>query len=148
MKKSALEGAVRSGVGARDGDGDCGSCDGGCVPAGGGVHPGRVPGCDDGGRGAGTRVEELAGAGAGASACDGGRLAPAAMTSSPSCGPWSSCCRWRWHLGGVKVQPSASGKTKWTPNLIFNIIFCDFFFLYMFSSISVLIINSYRAGAD
>lgn len=106
VKKSALEGAVRSGVSARDGGGDCGSCDGGCVPVGGGVHPGRGPGCGGDGRGAGMRGEGLAGAGAGA--CDGGCLAPAAMTSSPSCGPWSSCCRWRWHPGGVKVRPSAS----------------------------------------
>lgn len=107
-KQSALEGAVRSGVGAQGVGGDCGSFDGGCVPAGGGVHPGRGPGCGGGGRGAGTREEGLAGAGVGASACDGGRLAPAGMTSSPSCGPWSSCCRWQWYLGGVKVQPSAS----------------------------------------
>lgn len=108
VKQSALEGAVNSGVGDQDGGGDCGSCDGDCVPAGGGVHPGRGPGCGDDGRGAGTRGEGLAGAGAGVSACDGGRFAPAAMTSSPSCGPWSSCFRWRWHPGDVKVQPSAS----------------------------------------
>lgn len=98
VKRSALEGVVRSGAGARRGGGDCGSCDGGCVPEGGGVHPGRGPDCGGDGRGAGTRGEGLAGAGAGVgasvSACDGGRLAPAAMTSSPSCGPWSSCCRW------------------------------------------------------
>lgn len=113
VRQSALEDAVRSGVGGRDGGGDCGSCDGGCEPAGGGVHPGRGPGCGGDGRGAGTRGgEEPAGAGAGASACDGGRFDPAAMTSSPSCGPWSSCFRWRWHQGGVKVQPSASGLKK------------------------------------
>lgn len=106
VKKSALEGAVRSGVGARDGGGDCGSCDGGCVPAGGGDHSGHGPGYGGGGCGAGTHEEGLEGAGVGA--CDGGCLAPAAMTSSPSCGPWNSCCRWRWHPGGVKVQPSAS----------------------------------------
>lgn len=93
VKRSALEGAVRSGVGARDGGGDCGSCDGGCVPAGGRVHPGRGSGCGGGDRGAGTRGEGLAGAGAGVSACDGGCLAPVVMTSFPSCGPWSSCCR-------------------------------------------------------
>lgn len=119
VKQSALEGAVRSGAGDRDGGGGCGSCDGGCVPAGGGVQPGRVPGCGGGGRGAGTRGEALEGAGAGASAYDGGRFAPAVMTSSPSCGPWSSCYRWRWHQGGVKVQPSASAKAKRTPNECF-----------------------------
>lgn len=106
--KRALEGAVRSGGGAQDGGGDCGSCDGGCVPADGGAHPGRDPGCGDGGRDAGTHGEGLAYAGAGGSACDGGVLGPAAMTSSPSCGPWSSYFRWWWHPGGVKVLPSAS----------------------------------------
>jgi len=99
---------VRSGVGAQDGGGDCESCDGDCVPVGDGVRPGRGPGCGGGVRGAGTHGEGLAGAGAGVSACDDDRLAPAVTTSSPSCGPWSSCCRWRWHQGGVKVQPSAS----------------------------------------
>lgn len=87
-------GAERSGAGARRGDGDCGSCGGGCAPAGGGAHPAHAPDCGGGGRGAGMRVEGLAGAGVGASACDGGRLAPVVLTSSPSCGPWSSCCRW------------------------------------------------------
>lgn len=119
VKKSALEGAVRSGVGARDEGGHCGSCDGGCVPAGDGVHR-RGPGCGGDGRGAGMHEEGLASAGAGA--CDGGCLAPAAMTSSPSYGPWSSCCRWRWHPGGVKVQPSVSEWTKRKPNIKFNII--------------------------
>lgn len=141
---------MRSGVGAPDGGGDCGSCDGGCVPAGDGVHPGCGPGCGGDGRGAGTRGEGLAGAGAGVSACDGGCLAPAAMTSSPSCVPWSSCCRWRWHPGGVKVQPSASEWTKWTPNTMFYIIFYEYFKkkgLNTLSSISVLIINSYRIGS-
>lgn len=103
-----------SDVGAQDEDGGCGSCDGDCVPAGDGVHPERGPGCGGGVRGAGMRAEELAGAGAGASAsaCDGERLGPAVMTSSPSCGPWSSCCRLRWHQGGVKVQPLASKGDK------------------------------------
>lgn len=108
VRLSASEGAARSGVGAQGGGGGCESCDGGCVPAGGGALPGRGPGCGGGGRGAGTCGEGLAGAGAGESACDGEPLAPAAMTSSQSCVPWSSCCRWRWHPGGVKVQPSAS----------------------------------------
>lgn len=101
-----------SDVGAQDEDGGCGSCDGDCVPAGDGVHPERGPGCGGGVRGAGMRAEGLAGAGAGASACDGERLGPAVMTSSPSCGPWSSCCRLRWHRGGVKVQPLASKGDK------------------------------------
>lgn len=108
VRQSALEGAAKSGVGDRDGGEDCGSCDGGCVLVGGGVLPGCAPGCGGDVHDAGTREEGLAGAGAGASACGGGRLAPAAMTSSPSCGPWSSCFRWQWHQGGVKVQPSAS----------------------------------------
>lgn len=115
VRRSALEDVAKSGVGARDGGGDCENCDGGCVPAGGGVRPDRGPGCGGGVRGAGTRVEELAGAGEGVNACDGGHLALAVMTSSPSCDPWSSCCRWQWHQGGVKVQPSASENTKWTP---------------------------------
>lgn len=118
MKQSASDCAVRSGVGARDEDGDCGSCDGGCVPVGGGVHPARGPGCGGGVRGAGTRGEGLAGAGVGVTACDGGRFAPAARTSSPSCGPWSSCCRWRWDPGGVKVQPSVSEKKKWKQDIL------------------------------
>lgn len=88
-----MHGEVRSGAGARDGGGDCGSCDGGCVPASDGVHPARVPDCGGDGRGAGTRGEGPAGVGEGASAYDGGRLVPAVMTSSPSCGPWSSCFR-------------------------------------------------------
>lgn len=112
VKQSALEGVVSSGVDDRDGGGDYGSCDGDCVPAGGGVHPGHGPGYGGDGCGAGTRGEGLAGAGAGVSACDGGRPAPAAMTSSPSCGPWNSCFRWLWHPGGVKVQLSASEWTK------------------------------------
>lgn len=87
-------GAVSSGVGVQHGGGDYGSCDGGCVPEGGGVHPAHGPDCGDDGRGADTHGEGLAGAGAGVSACDGVRLAPAVMTSSPSYGPWSSCCRW------------------------------------------------------
>lgn len=104
VSQSAAVGVVRSGVGAPGGGGGCGSCDGGCVPGGGGD-----------GRGAGRHGAGPAGAGAGAgvSACGGGdRLAPAAMTSSPSCAPWSSCCRWRWHPGGVQVQPSASVETN------------------------------------
>lgn len=101
-----------SGEGDQGEGGDCGSCGGGCVPAGGGVRPARGPGCGGDGRGAGTHGEEPAGAGAGASACDGGCPAPAAMTSSPSCGPWSSCSRWRWLQGGVKVLPSVSGRTQ------------------------------------
>lgn len=84
---------MRSGVGARDGGGGCESCDGDCVPADGGVHPGCGLGCGGGVRGAGMHGEGLAGAGADASACDDGRLAPAATTSFPSCGPLSSCCR-------------------------------------------------------
>lgn len=120
--QSAWAGAVRSGVGARGGGGGCGNCDGGCVPAGDDVHPGHGPGYGDGGCGAGTHVGGLAGAGVGVSACDGGCLGPAVMTSSPSYGPWSSCFRWQWHPGGVKVQPSASEWTKWTRNNVFNII--------------------------
>ena len=85
---------MRSGAGARGGGEGCGSCDGGCVPEGGGAHPARGPGCGGDGHGADTRGAGLAGAGADVSACDGGRLAPAVMTSSPSCGPWSSCCHW------------------------------------------------------
>lgn len=112
VKQSVVEGAVRSGVGDQDGGGDCGSCGGGCVPVGGGVHPVRGHGCGGDGRGGGTRGEGLAGAGARVSACDGGRLAPAVRTSFPSCGPWSSCFRWQWYQGGVKVQPSASEQTK------------------------------------
>lgn len=106
--KRALEGAVRSGVGAQDGGVDCGSCDGGCVPVDDGVHPGHGPGYGDDGRGAGTHAVGLASAGAIVSACDGGCLGPAVMTSSPSYDPWSSCFRWQWHPGGVKVLPSAS----------------------------------------
>lgn len=105
MKQSALEGAGRSGVGVRDGGGGCGSCDVGCVPVDDGGHPGHGPGDGDDGCGAGRHAEGLVGAGAGASACDGGCLGPAAMTSSPSCGPWSSCFHWQWHPGGAKVQP-------------------------------------------
>lgn len=119
VERSALEGAARSGVGARDEGGGCGSCDGDCVPADDGVHPDRGPGCGGGARGAGMRAEGLAGAGVDASACDGECLAPAVMTSSPSCGPWSSCCRLRWHRGGVKVQLLASKEdnTKTTFNV-------------------------------
>lgn len=93
VKQSALAGAVRSGVGARDGGEDCGSCDGGCVLVDGGV----LLGCDGDGRGAGTCEEGLAGAGVDESACDDACLAPVVTTSSPSCGPWSSCFRWQWH---------------------------------------------------
>lgn len=89
VRPSAWAGAERSGEGDPGGGG---GCDAGCVPAGGGGRSG----CGDGGRGAGTRAGRpaCAGAGASASACDGGCLAPAGTTSSPSCGPWSSCCRW------------------------------------------------------
>lgn len=98
-------------MGARDAGGHCGSYDVDCVPAGDGGRPGHGPGCGgDDGRGAGTCGEGLgdAGAGVSASACDGGCLALAVTTSSPSCDPWSSCFRWRGRRGGVKVQLSAS----------------------------------------
>lgn len=76
---------MTSGVGAQAGGEDCGSCDEGCVPAGGGVRLGRGSGCGGGVHGAGTCGEALAGAGVGA--CDDGCPAPALLTSSPSCGP-------------------------------------------------------------
>lgn len=75
---------------APDGGGGCGSCGEDCELADGG----RGPDCGGGVRGAGRRGEGLAGAGAGGSACDDGRFDPAASASSPSCDPWSSCCRW------------------------------------------------------
>lgn len=113
-----------SGVGARAEGEDCGSCDEGCVPVGGGVCPARGPGCGGGVRGAGTCGEVLGGAGAGASACDDGCPAPALLTSSPSCGPWSSCCRWGWHQGGGRGQLSASAWRKeiyTTFNFVFSV---------------------------
>lgn len=65
--------------------------------AGGGARPEHEPGrgCGGGGRGAGSRAAGPVGAGEDVSAGDGAPPAPAVMTSSPSCDPWCSCCRWR-----------------------------------------------------
>lgn len=99
--QSELVGVERS-DGCGQGAGVAGASGGGHVD--GGAHSEHEPGrgCGGGGgRGAGSHGVGPVGAGEGASAGDGALPAPAVMTSSPSCDPWCSCCRWRWLLGGA-----------------------------------------------
>lgn len=105
-QQSALVGVERSDVRVQGAGGAGGSC---------GVHgfvggDGRsVHGWGGGGHGVGIRGEGPACAGGGESAGGGDRPDPAAIASSPSYDPWSSCCHSPCPLYGGQGQLSVSG---------------------------------------
>lgn len=105
-QRSAWVGAERSGVRVQGAGGAGGSC-GARGSVGGDGRSVRGWG-GGGGHGVGIREAGPACAGEGESAGGGARPDPAAMASSPSYDPWSSCCRSPCPLDGGQGQLSVS----------------------------------------
>lgn len=104
-QRSAWVGVERSGVRVQ-GAGGAGGCCGARGSVGGDGH--SVHGWGGGGHGVGIRGVGPACAGEGESAGGGDRPDPAAMASSPSYDPWSSCCHSTCPPDGGQGQLSVS----------------------------------------